>query len=350
VVGAAALVTAMWVGLYRSGWQELSVARVPPLAHGPLMVCAFLGTLISLEKAVAVDRWWAFVAPALAAVGGLWLVARADPGTAAWLFTAASLLFALVLATLLMRRVDLAGGVMLAGALAWLGGNLLWLAGRSIPLLAPWWIAFPVLVIVGERLELSRVVAPSRQALAVFHVALAVYLTGLGLFVWNPDSGLRLQGAGQLLLALWLLRHDLARRTVKIEGRHRYTALCLLSGFFWLAVSGGLALVWGADLGGLRYDAWLHSLLLGFVFGMIFGHAPIIAPMLVRRNLAWGRQFHAPLLLLQASLVLRLAGDLLPAPVLRAYGAVGNVAAILLFLMVTVRAVVAGQALALPPS
>jgi hypothetical protein len=186
-------------------------------------------------------------------------------------------------------------------------------------------------------------VAPPRAALAAFHISLAVYLVGLGLFVSNPGSGLHLQGAGQLLLALWLLRYDLARRTVRIAGRHRYTAICLLSGFFWLAVSGGMALLWGGDLGGLRYDAWLHALLLGFVFGMIFGHAPIIAPMLVRRNLAWGRQFHAPLLLLQASLVLRLAGDLLPASALRAYGAAGNAAAIVLFLLLTVRAALGGR-------
>lgn len=59
--------------------------------------------------------------PLLAAGAAALLVARADPSTAAWLFIAASLLFALVLATLLLRRVELAGVVMLVGALTWLG-------------------------------------------------------------------------------------------------------------------------------------------------------------------------------------------------------------------------------------
>jgi hypothetical protein len=34
------------------------------IGHGPLMVCGFLGTLISLERAVALDAW-SYAAPAL---------------------------------------------------------------------------------------------------------------------------------------------------------------------------------------------------------------------------------------------------------------------------------------------
>jgi hypothetical protein len=309
------------------------------------LIGGFLGTLISLEKAVAVGRRWAFLAPGAAAVGGLWLVARAEPGRAAWAFVLASALLVVVFVALLRRRVDLAGSVMLAGTLAWLAGNVLWAMGRSIPLVTPWWLAFPTLVIVGERLELSRVVAPVRSVLPSFLVALTVYAFGLGISVRDLDSGLRLQGVGLLLLAGWLLRHDLARRTVRLAGQHRYTALCLLSGYFWLAVTGTMALVWGANLGGLRYDALLHALFLGFVFGMIFGHAPIIAPMLLGRQLAWRLHFYAPVALLQASLLLRLAGDLVEWLPGRAWGGLFNVLAVLLFLGMTARAAIIGRQL-----
>lgn len=345
VAGAVALIAALWVGLHRSGWAGLPVWDHHPLAHGPLMICGFLGTLISLEKAMAVGRRWAFAGPALAGLGGLWLIARSDPLPAAVLFVVASFLLAAVLVSLLRRHVDLAGGVMLAGAVAWLAGNLLWLTGHSIPLTVPWWMAFPTLIIVGERLELSRVVSPPRSARFLFFGSLFLYLFGLGVFLQAPDTGLRLQGVGSLLLAGWLLRYDLARRTVRLPGRHRYTALCLLTGYFWMAVSGAMCLIWGIHLGGLRYDALLHALLLGFVFGMIFGHAPIIAPMLLGRNLSWGRQFYIPLALLQGSLLLRILGDLGQWYGLRSWAALGNALAILLFLAVTARAAITGQRL-----
>ena len=84
-------------------------------------------------------------------------------------------------------------------------------------------------------------------------------------------------------------------------GLTRFIALNLLIGYVWLVASSMLALVAGQQAAGLLYDAMLHTLFLGFVFGMIFGHAPVIFP-------AWARpsQLHAALLrprrLLHASL------------------------------------------------
>jgi hypothetical protein len=309
---AICLLTALWAGLARSGWDLPMPRAHHPLAHGPLFVCAFLGTLISLEKAVALERSWAYLAPALAALGGLGLIAAARPLLAALIFAAASAILVLVLGHLLQRVV-------------------------------PWWLAFPTLTILGERLELSRVAAPPRSAFVGFLVALTIYASGLVLFLRDFDLGLRLQGFGLLVLAVWLLRYDLARRTVRRPGAHRFTALCLLSGFLWLGVGGANALIWGANLQGLRYDALLHALLLGFVFGMIFGHAPIIAPMLFGRRLAWSRVFYGPLVLLQISLLLRLAGDWMGWEAGRAWGAAANVAALILFLPVNVRAGVLGE-------
>ena len=52
-------------------------------------------------------------------------------------------------------------------------------------------------------------------------------------------------------------RHDVARRTVRQSGLTRFTAVCLLSGYFWLAVSGVLAVYFGTVLAGAAYDAIL---------------------------------------------------------------------------------------------
>jgi hypothetical protein len=52
----------------------------------------------------------------------------------------------------------------------------------------------------------------------------------------------------------------------------------------------------------------LHTLFLGFVFAMIFGHAPIIPPAVLRISETFSGSFYAPLILLHLSLALRVEG------------------------------------------
>ena len=112
-------------------------------------------------------------------------------------------------------------------------------------------------------------------------------------------------------LAAWLLAFDIARRTVRKSGLTRYIAASLLAGYFWLGVAGLLGLRFGGETAGLHYDAFLHSIFVGFVFSMILAHAPIILPAVTGLPLAFHRGFYVPLALLQASLALRVVGDLL---------------------------------------
>src|SRR5512143_2647781 len=69
-----ALFAALWAALVRVGWKM--PALPVPLAgqHGALMISAFLGTLVSLERAVALRKNWAYAAPAFSALGGLALI------------------------------------------------------------------------------------------------------------------------------------------------------------------------------------------------------------------------------------------------------------------------------------
>src|SRR5512141_1736091 len=68
------LLAAAWAGLARLGWAALPVTRTLVALHGPLMVLGFLGTLVSLERAVALaslGRRWAYSAPILSALGAI---------------------------------------------------------------------------------------------------------------------------------------------------------------------------------------------------------------------------------------------------------------------------------------
>jgi hypothetical protein len=70
------------------------------------------------------------------------------------------------------------------------------------------------------------------------------------------------------------------------------------------------------------------------------GHAPVVLPAVARVKLLFGRWFYAPLALLHASLLLRLAGGLAHAELQRS-GTTLNAAALALFMLT-----IAGSALA----
>src|SRR5690606_30072724 len=109
-------------------------------------------------------------------------------------------------------------------------------------------------------------------------LAIAIYLEGVVLTIFNLGAGIRLLGLGAFIMAIWLLRYDITRYTIRREGLARYIAACLMIGYVWLGVGGTLAMWKGTVYAGPDYAALLHIFLLGFVFSMIFGHAPIILP------------------------------------------------------------------------
>jgi heme exporter protein D len=123
----------------------------------------------------------------------------------------------------------------------------------------------------------------------------------------------------------------------------RFIAVCLLSGYVWLAVGGAVIAVAGLAPGSAAYDAALHALLLGFVFAMVFGHAPVIFPAVLRVAVPYDASFYAPLALLHAALALRVGGDVLGAHEAVRWGALASALALLAFIANTVRAVIAGR-------
>jgi hypothetical protein len=106
----------------------------------------------------------------------------------------------------------------------------------------------------------------------------------------------------------------------------------LLSGYAWLLVSGIIALLYGATPAGPVYDAMLHSIFLGFVFAMVFGHAPIIFPAVLGIAIEYKPYFYFPLILLHISLVVRIGGDLLGSSPARLWGGLFNVIAVIVYL------------------
>jgi hypothetical protein len=334
-LGMLALVGALVGGLVRLGWAPAAPAALAAF-HGPVMVAGFLGTVIGLERAVALGRLWAFAAPLASGLGGLALMVGAPGG--AWLMMLGSAVMVLVFVEILRRQAALFTVIMALGAISWSTGQILWLAGEPIPRVVFWWVGFLVLTIAGERLELTRLLRLGRPSRAAFVLAVIVLLGGLASTPFAPGAGVRLIGAALIALALWLGLFDIARRTVRMSGLPRFIAVALLSGYAWLGVAGLLTVRWGGAAAGPQYDAMLHTVFVGFVFSMIFGHAPIIVPAVLGCSVPYRPRFYVHLGVLHASLALRIAGDLAPWRPGVQWGGLANALAIVLFFASTATA------------
>jgi hypothetical protein len=230
------------------------------------------------------------------------------------------------------RQVSVALLTQVAGAFAWYASTLLWLAGFPVAELVPWLGTFVVATIAGERLELAHVTLRGRVAQRWLLAALGLLFAGATAATLWPSAGPHLFGVGLLAMVAWLVVFDVARHTIRATGLPRYVAAGLLAGYAWLALAGLLWAGSGRVLVGPGYDAVVHAVFLGFTMSMIFVHAPIILPAVLRRPLPYRPVLYVPLVLLHLSLAVRVGlGDGAGwEPVWRWAGA-GNVVAVLSF-------------------
>jgi hypothetical protein len=287
---------------------------------------------------VALGSRWAYGAPALAALGGLALITGLPDPAGVLGMTLGSAGLVAIFGLVVFRHSALHTVTLWLGALSWFSGNLLWLAGQPLLHVVPWWMAFLVLTIMGERLELARLLRLSRGGYSAYIAAVSALLAGLAAVLLSFDTGTRIVGLALTGLALWLWRYDIARRRLRQGGLTRFIAVSLLAGYVWLAAGGVLALVFGGVPAGPARDAMLHAVFVGFVFSMIFGHAPVIFPAVVGRPVVFRPRFYAHLVLLHVSLLLRIVADMTGWMPGRQWGGLLNVAAVLLFLAVTASA------------
>lgn len=323
-------------------WPPVNSGRLGEV-HGILMVLGFVGTLIALERAVALGRPIGYAAPALLGLGALLLLLPEPIGEiGASLITAGSLALCLLYVPLWRRNRDDAVLMSALGAVCALGGALLWRGGADTSQTIPWLAGFVILTIGGERLELARLTMPPTAGRDLVLLGSGLASAIVAATLW-PAVGTPLLGVVLLALTAWLVRHDVARRTINSSGLPRFAASCMLAGQAWLVVAGVIWLLAGATVEGAAYDALVHAVFLGFTISMIMAHAASILPAVTRVPLPYRSAMYAPWLLLQLSLVLRLCGgDALGSELARRIGGAGNAIAVLLFLVVAIGSTMRG--------
>jgi hypothetical protein len=221
--------------------------------------------------------------------------------------------------------------LLLAGSALLLLGNVQWARGSPLFLLMPAWIGFFVLTIVAERQRHSRSVSPPRWASHVFVAIVAGLVLAVGVRTVGVPAGMRLLGTAMMCLALWQLRFDIARETIRQRGYPRFMGIGARAGMAWLLVAGILLVLRELPPAGPVYDAALHAVFVGYVLSTAFAHSLDVLPTVAGVRVPFTPYLYVPLTLLHASLAVRVFGDLAGSLMLRQLGAVGNALAIGLF-------------------
>ena len=312
LLAAANLLQGLGGGLARLGWGGTGPGALG--LHGAVMVCGFFGTLISLERAVALRHALGYTVPLLAGLGGVaaWAAGAASLALGLWALASGGLV-GLYLWAGHTRAWSLHLGVEALGAACWGLGVAAWALNDPEAALRAW-MAFLVLTIAGERRELMQMRRLPRGARVGFVVMVGAALTAVLLGLADALAGTGGRAIATAMwwvacaaLTVWLLRWDFAPRQWAAVQWPGHTAQCLSVGYGWLGIAAllGLAGLAGAPT---ATQAAGHALWLGFVFAMVFGHAPIILPALARLRPAYVSWARGAIVVLSASLVLRIVG------------------------------------------
>lgn len=273
----------------------------------PLWWAVFLGTLILLEKVIPLKKNVLFVFPVINALGLLIVFPGFYQWGQAFLLTGALGLLIIFFIYFRKQPSDLSIVLMMVGACCQIGGHVMLMSKQFYPMAFPWWMGFILFVIIGERVELSKFLPVTKQNKKILISFLSLFL--IGLFLPFHGVGKYLSGSALILIAIWLMRHDVISIAIKKDGLTRFSGIALLVGCINLVFT-GLFLI-SLPNTPFAYDAIVHTFFLGFAFAMIFAHGPIILPGVLGLNVKpYHLSLYLPLITLVLSLFLRLLSDL----------------------------------------
>ena len=334
-ISIAFMIVALVVGAFRLiaqngvGPNELSQLY---LLHPLLMVFGFIAGIIMTERIAGVEllpsgtkTWLPLVIPPLIFAGILLETTGYLFGSAvvtydgASTLVIASLLFVVLLSSYYRSgRENTPVTFMLISALSLLASAIL--SASTLPAgntgFVMLLLAFPIVFILGERAELTSLATRTtshRFLPALFFSGVSVLLFGIGAFAPSAAPGLGGLFAFALLGATFAFFLLAERKAVP---RHTVSPFQL-----YVSRHVGLAYVWG--LAGAAfgvayllsplftyYDAFIHSLALGFIGMMLLAHGPIVIPTVLHREFDNAKLSYAPVSILSLAIALRISAEL----------------------------------------
>jgi hypothetical protein len=328
---ASAALTGVVAGLARLG---LSVSWAPSRAgdHGPLLVLGVFAVVVAQERAAVLGSRWALAAPAGSACAAIAILAGWPAGP--WIAVASNAAMVATNLAIARWRPSRISWQLLAGSALLLSGTAGWASGVPLSDVVPAWTGFFVLTIAAERARLSRHSAHGVWTWRLLDALTVALVVSAAARLFGHRAAGHALGVSMAGLAAWQMRYDVASDAIDRTAYPRYMAIGVRAGTVWLLVGGGLLACIHPPPGGPAYDAILHAVFVGFVLSTGFAHALSVVPVLAGGHVPFSPLFYAPLALLHATLVVRLAGDLSGALWVRQIGGVGNALAIALFAVV----------------
>lgn len=297
------LILALWSAVGRVGWEmPISVIAAK---HGYLMVSGLLGTLISLERTLILRKPLWLSIPILSTLSVI-LVLAGQINFGFLLQIVSSLLLCILYSKQWFQYQEVFLLGLLLGSVSWMISGIVLFIGNGFPAASIWYILFLLFTIASERLELSKFIYTPKRAhhLLLVLFALLIFVQCIP-FHWgsNHVSGVLMAGIG-----FWLIQFDIVKINLKKQGFFFYTGSTLFAGYIWLMLSGVLMAIPLSTF--YHYDAVLHSFFIGFVFSMLFAHALIIFPALLKvQQRPFSKLFYMPVVLTHILLLMRLYAD-----------------------------------------
>lgn len=294
------------LGGIAGGWIKLGSPILPipesGINHGLLMVGGFLGTLISIERAMVMKKKaWLFI-PFLSGISTIFFLIGQDQVGIIALLTG-SLGLSVIMQVQVIRHTHFHSILLYLGAVCWFIGNFFAWHFGLIAAGSTWWIGFLLFTIVGERLELSQFLPVPSWSKKALGALLGLFF--IGLILPFHGTGNEVMGVAVLLISVWLLIFDMAKVAAKKKAQFRYIGIGLRVGYLWLGAQGLILLLMESHP--LFYDLVLHTFFLGFTFSMIWAHAPIIFPTIFGiRQTPYHRILWWPWILFQGTLLGRI--------------------------------------------
>ncbi len=330
-VSIAFMLLALMVGIFRlmaqNGVGPVVLGNLFAL-HPLLMVFGFIAGMIVTERIAGVELLphtkqtrlslaippFIFVGMAVETVGFLFGLALVSYVGAALLVVSSLLFLSLLRSFLTMGREKMSVLFMIVSGIALLLSALL--SAFSLPAgnvgFVMTLLLFPVVFVLGERVELTSLATKSssdRFVPALFMVAVALGLFGLD--AWSLASmNLVAFGLTGLTFGFFLVNERKARSKATASPFQKYVRNHVELAYVWGLAGSVFGIAYSLSPLFVFYDAFVHSLALGFIGLMFLAHGPIILPMVTRRQFDNAKLSSIPLAILMVALVTRIGSEL----------------------------------------
>lgn len=262
--------------------------------HGALMLMGFISALIAVERGMTLKDLYAKAAAILFQAGGLFLVAGIKfaayfswfSGSVSFLFWAFKYLFRF--------RGKFSSFLFVYSACMLFAGVVFYVFGFPASFYVFCWAAFVVCFVCGERMDMLQIRNPRKDAYFAVFASIPFSIMA----VINVQKEFMSAFFAALLFAV--MPQDLGLKMYRKPGFSKFFSVGLMTSYFWLGVS---AFLWVVDS---AWDSMLHVVFLGFVGSMIFTHAPIAIPAIMRMRHFYSWHLYIPFTILQASIAIRL--------------------------------------------